>query len=175
MCGALQAEIEATSILVTHDPADAFALADDIIVLDHGRVLQAGPVNAVFARPHNALVAHLLGAEIASDGRAAAPDRMDIGGHVMLEVAGPALRTGAALGWSIAPDLIRIVAEGGIPATIVRLDAPLAGRQRMTIRLGEAERPVVLPVDQALRPGPVRVVVPPAAIQIWEREPAAAL
>jgi ABC-type Fe3+/spermidine/putrescine transport system ATPase subunit/ABC-type sulfate transport system permease component len=171
---ALQAEISATSVLVTHDPADAFALADDIIILDHGRVLQAGPINAVFARPRNALVARLLGAEAASEGRAVAPDRIDIGGGVALDIAGPALRPGAAVSWTIAPEHIRVVAEGGLPATILSLDPPTGGRQRLTIRLGGAERPVVQAADEASRPGPVRVLVPTTAIQIWEADAAAA-
>jgi molybdate transport system permease protein len=170
----LQAGISATSVLVTHDPADALALADDIIILDHGRVLQAGPVDAVFARPRNALVARLLGAEGAYAGRAVAPDRVDIGGGVTLDITGPPLWAGAALGWTIAPELIRIVAEGGVAATVIELEPPMAGRQRVILRLGEVELSLVQAVDEALRPGPVRVALPASAIQIWEADVEAA-
>jgi len=38
-------------ILVTHDPLDALALADRVIVLEHGRIVEAGPTREVFANP----------------------------------------------------------------------------------------------------------------------------
>jgi molybdate transport system ATP-binding protein len=38
-------------ILVTHDPLDALALAGRVIVLENGRVVEAGPTREVFANP----------------------------------------------------------------------------------------------------------------------------
>jgi len=38
----LQNELDATTILVTHDPAEAMLLADECLLLDAGRVLQSG-------------------------------------------------------------------------------------------------------------------------------------
>ncbi|TFC93873.1 ATP-binding cassette domain-containing protein [Cryobacterium breve] len=38
-------------ILVTHDPLDALALADRVIVLQGGRIIEEGPTRAVFAHP----------------------------------------------------------------------------------------------------------------------------
>lgn len=58
---ALQAETGVRSVLVTHDPQDVACLAEEVIVLDAGQVLQAGPVTEVFARPASARVATLLG------------------------------------------------------------------------------------------------------------------
>jgi molybdate transport system ATP-binding protein len=40
-----------TVILVTHDPLDALALADRVLVLDRGRIVESGPTRDVFARP----------------------------------------------------------------------------------------------------------------------------
>jgi len=48
-------------LLVTHDGEDALDLADYVVILDRGRVVQQGPVDAVFARPANRLVASLVG------------------------------------------------------------------------------------------------------------------
>ena len=56
----LQREIAATTIIVTHDPEEAAILADELLVLEDGRVLQAGPVQAVFSRPASEVVARLL-------------------------------------------------------------------------------------------------------------------
>ena len=42
---------ERTVLLVTHDPLDALALADRVVVLENGRIVEHGPTRAVFARP----------------------------------------------------------------------------------------------------------------------------
>lgn len=50
-----------TSILVTHDQGEALAMATDLAVLDGGRVHQAGPPDALLARPATPFVAAFLG------------------------------------------------------------------------------------------------------------------
>lgn len=49
-------------LLVTHDLGVADRLCDDVVVLAHGRVAEAGPLTEVFARPTAAATADLLGA-----------------------------------------------------------------------------------------------------------------
>ncbi|MCD2189555.1 ABC transporter ATP-binding protein [Actinomycetospora soli] len=49
-------------LLVTHDLGVADRLCDDVVVLAHGRVAEAGPIDEVFARPASAAAADLLGA-----------------------------------------------------------------------------------------------------------------
>jgi molybdate transport system ATP-binding protein len=49
-----------STILVTHDPVDALALADQLIVLDHGEVVQRGVPSEVAAAPANDYVAGLF-------------------------------------------------------------------------------------------------------------------
>src|SRR5262249_61090234 len=51
-------------VLVTHDPLEAFALADRVIVLEHGRVVQRGTPAEVTARPRSAWVADLAGVNL---------------------------------------------------------------------------------------------------------------
>jgi molybdate transport system ATP-binding protein len=48
-------------ILVTHDLLDAVALADRLVVLEHGRVAQSGSVADVAGRPRSRYVADLVG------------------------------------------------------------------------------------------------------------------
>ena len=45
------AEVGCPSIVVTHDPADVAALADDVAVLENGRIMEHGPVAEVMASP----------------------------------------------------------------------------------------------------------------------------
>jgi ABC-type Fe3+/spermidine/putrescine transport system ATPase subunit/ABC-type sulfate transport system permease component len=170
----LQDEVAATTILVTHDPEEAFLLADELIVLRAGSVLQAGPVNAVFARPANAAVARLLGAETIAEGIAVAEDLIAIPGGLRLAVSGPPLRPGSRIGWSVRADRLRIVHTGGYPCTILAVHPAIAGRQELRLRLGAVSLRALQDAEAVLRPGPAEVLVPPSAIQVWQTEPAAA-
>ncbi|MDL5156011.1 ABC transporter ATP-binding protein [Actinomycetospora termitidis] len=49
-------------LLVTHDLGVADRLCDDVVVLAHGRVAEAGPIADVFARPRSTAAQDLLGA-----------------------------------------------------------------------------------------------------------------
>ena len=51
-------------LLVTHDPLEAFALADRVIVLERGHVVQTGTPAAVTARPRSRWVADLAGVNL---------------------------------------------------------------------------------------------------------------
>ena len=50
-----------TAIIVTHDPLDALLLADRVVVLEAGRVVEDGPSGDVLARPRSAFAARLAG------------------------------------------------------------------------------------------------------------------
>jgi molybdate transport system ATP-binding protein len=43
-----------TVVLVTHDPLDALVLADRVVVVESGRIVEEGPTREVFARPRTA-------------------------------------------------------------------------------------------------------------------------
>ena len=49
------------TVLVTHDPLDALTLADRLVFVDGGRVVQEGAPAEVVVRPRNAFVAQLVG------------------------------------------------------------------------------------------------------------------
>jgi molybdate transport system ATP-binding protein len=51
-------------ILVTHDPLDAAALADRLVILEHGAVVQEGTFSDVSARPRSKYVADLVGVNL---------------------------------------------------------------------------------------------------------------
>ena len=48
-------------LLVTHDPVDAYALADRVTILEAGRVVQTGTFADVTAHPRSRYVADLVG------------------------------------------------------------------------------------------------------------------
>ena len=49
------------TVLVTHDLAEAFQLADRIVIYDDGRIVQAAPKSELLSRPASEQVARLLG------------------------------------------------------------------------------------------------------------------
>jgi molybdate transport system ATP-binding protein len=55
-------------IVVTHDRIEAIALADQIVVMESGRVRQSGPVHEVFMHPADLNVARIIGIETVQAG-----------------------------------------------------------------------------------------------------------
>jgi ABC-type sulfate/molybdate transport systems ATPase subunit/ABC-type sulfate transport system permease component len=84
----LQREISAVTVIVTHDPDEAALLADEVLLIEHGRVLQAGPVSEVFERPASMRVAQLLGLHNVGQGRVVDANRVELGGELCLMAAG---------------------------------------------------------------------------------------
>ena len=52
------------TVLVTHDPVDAYVLADDVVVIEYGRVTQTGTLREITARPASRYVAQLVGTNL---------------------------------------------------------------------------------------------------------------
>jgi molybdate transport system ATP-binding protein len=85
------AEFGGSTVLVTHDPVDAMALADRVVVLEDGQVAQAGTPAEVSRKPRTDYVARLVGLSLlpgTGEGRLV---RLDGGGVVAVseETAGP--------------------------------------------------------------------------------------
>jgi len=58
------ASFDGTRLLVTHDPLEALALADRLVVLEGGRVTQTGTPAEVSQRPRSRYVAELVGVNL---------------------------------------------------------------------------------------------------------------
>ena len=57
----IQTSLKITALYVTHDQHEALSLADDIVVLDAGQVLQRGAPLAMYYSPDSSAVAQFLG------------------------------------------------------------------------------------------------------------------
>jgi sulfate transport system ATP-binding protein len=57
----LHDEIGVTSIFVTHDQEEAFEVADRVVLLDKGQIVQAGTPRELFDQPASAFVADFIG------------------------------------------------------------------------------------------------------------------
>jgi molybdate transport system ATP-binding protein len=80
------ASFDGARLLVTHDPLEAVALADRLVVLEAGRVTQAGTAEEVRDRPRSRYVAELVGVNL-FQGRAG-------GGAIRLEGGGTLVAAG---------------------------------------------------------------------------------
>jgi len=58
------ASFHGVRLLVTHDPLEAMALADKLVVVEHGLVVQSGTPGDVTARPRSRFVADLAGVNL---------------------------------------------------------------------------------------------------------------
>ena len=58
----LHRELGVTSLFVTHDQEEALELANEIVVMNHGRVEQVGPADAIYNQPATPFVAAFVGA-----------------------------------------------------------------------------------------------------------------
>jgi iron(III) transport system ATP-binding protein len=143
-----------TSLYVTHDQAEAMTTADLIVVMNHGRIEQAGTPEALFNRPESAFVARFLGGTNILTG-------VHRGGG-LIEGAGFALRAGAGTpgtgetAVSIRPHEIELAdapALGGenvLPATVLRSTFLGASRDvlaRLGTAGGEVQLRIALPPD----------------------------
>ncbi|MFH9855935.1 ABC transporter ATP-binding protein [Streptomyces althioticus] len=78
------ADFEAVAVLVTHDPLDAMVLADRLVVVEHGRVVQEGAPADIARHPRTEYIAQLVGLNLYR-GRA--------DGHTVRLDAGPEVST----------------------------------------------------------------------------------
>lgn len=58
-----------TAIYVTHDQTEALALADRVVVMDQGRIVQIGPPSEIFLSPNSRFVAEFVGFDNLIPGR----------------------------------------------------------------------------------------------------------
>jgi ABC-type sulfate/molybdate transport systems ATPase subunit/ABC-type sulfate transport system permease component len=179
----LQHEAGLSTVLVTHDPEEAAMLADEIIVISDGRVLQAGPRANVYRQPASVEVGRLLGIDnlvagcAGDDGTLVTAD-----GSVELAIGLPA---GTSVLWRAVPEAIRLsppLGDGGArPATVelgtgTVVDVIDLGRViELTVALGPGlELRARSGSDAGLAAGSsCRVEVEIDAISVWEVAPPA--
>jgi multiple sugar transport system ATP-binding protein len=118
----LQRELGLTTVFVTHDQAEALALADRIAVMSDGRIRQLGSPKEVFQRPGDTFVANFIGSTpmnllpgTVSDGL------VTVAGARLKPPAGVALADGAAVTVGIRPEYLHAAAspaEDGLTGTV---------------------------------------------------------
>ena len=178
----LHDEIGMTSVFVTHDQEEAFELADEVVVMNHGRIEQRGSPEDVFDHPATPFVMDFLGNVNVFHGRvengraflhgipldypdyphAQAKDaRVYLRPHE-LDISRPAGPADAAKAGSLPASFVRISRGGAITRVSCRTDG------------SETELHVDVPTETArelaLEPGD-RVTITPRKVRVFLPDP----
>jgi len=100
-----------TTVYVTHDQAEAMTTADLIVVMNQGRIEQAGSAEDVYNRPRSTFVAAFLGGANILKGRAIDRARLDVG-PAILRCAEPSFTPGGEASLSIRYHEVKVRADG---------------------------------------------------------------
>ncbi len=129
------ATLAAPRLLVTHDPVEAFLLADHVAVLEAGRITQTGTPDELRQRPATRYAAELAGTNLLRG--VAADGAVEVGSHVLRiadhSVRGPVLVT-------IAPQAIAVslTQPAGSPRntwpTVIERLEQLGDRTRVSVQ-----------------------------------------
>jgi len=84
----LHDEVHVTTVLVTHDQAEALDVSDRIAVLNQGRIEQVGSPDDLYDRPDNPFVASFLGSTVRLNGELVRPHDIRIGRHPEIALPG---------------------------------------------------------------------------------------
>ncbi len=112
----VQRETQVSTVVVTHDPEEAALLADEVLVVAAGRVLQEGRVRDVFGAPRSPDAARLLGLPNAFAARITAPGTVRLGGMSLRAETGD-LAPGTAVVWAVSPAAVEILPVNAAAAT----------------------------------------------------------
>lgn len=129
-------DVRLPTMIVTHDPTDALALADRIAILEEGRISQIGPAEELLARPQSAFVAELFGMNFyRANLRAGSGLREATVGDVVFHVAD--LQEPGPVALAFPPSAVTLSLERASSSAqnvfegVVREAAPLVDRMRV--------------------------------------------
>jgi len=160
-------ETRSTGIIVTHDPVEALQLADRIVIMQEGRIMQVGTANDLYHNPQNLFVAHLFSKinelpAIVEDGAIELP---------FGRFPAPGFKNGAKVAFCVRQRAVRLD-ENGIQAQI--LDAQFLGDLvQLTIGMPGLDGPLISLMREDMKPAMsdgVTINVDPKGTMIFAAE-----
>ncbi len=115
---AIQKKLGIPVVFITHDPVEAFTIADRMVVFDDGRVQQLGSPEDVFYQPKTRYVAELVGFSNLFDDavveRHGNKDECTFLWSLGTEITAPYIRkmAGDKVSWGIRPENIELLGNG---------------------------------------------------------------
>ena len=170
-----------TSIYVTHDQAEAFAIADWLVLMQAGQIAQQGPPEAVYRQPVSAFVARFMGHSNLIAGQVIDQEETDVVvdtalGRFVSAGGGPNVARGSAVLVVLRPEAATLagtlepagsnqmcgtVTERSFRGSRTRLVVQPATGPALTFELDAAALPPVgAPITLRLRPEAISIVSP---------------
>jgi multiple sugar transport system ATP-binding protein len=152
----LQKELGVTTIFVTHDQAEALAMADRMAVMQAGKIRQIGTPTEIFHRPANTFVANFIGsspmnllsAVVSSDGS------LVVAGQSVVAPRGVSLAAGRAVTVGARPEYVSLVPSGnpGSLTGVVTIIENLGATSLLSLELSGSDVALQVMVPEGSEP-----------------------
>jgi multiple sugar transport system ATP-binding protein len=160
-----------TMIYVTHDQTEAMTMADKIVVLNGGRIEQAGAPLELYNNPANLFVASFIGSPEMNlfDARYQGGTDVQVkGGQTLPLGATLDIPAGTEIVYGVRPQHITL-GEVGVPAKVLVVE-PTGDAQEVLARIGEEDISVVVRDHAPLRPDEtIHLVIDPAKLFVFDK------
>ena len=164
---ALHRALDLLMIYVTHDQTEALTFADQVVVMNEGRVLQVGTPAELFERPAHTFVGYFIGSPGMNllDAAVANGKPIVAGREVEVAAAGATVPQGR-IQLGIRPDFATITAGPGHPVQVMRVDD--LGRRRLArVRLDGQDLVATLPDGVSISGSEARVQFDPSRTHLY--------
>ncbi len=154
----LHQRLGTTVVYVTHDQIEAMTMADRIVVLDHGRVQQAGPPLELYDHPANLFVAGFLGSPAMNlipgvvrhaDGAV----HVEMSDGARIDLAGQDAEEGRSVMLGVRPEDYHLTGTEQGAEAVVSLVEPTGADTNVYGQLGGAEFSAVFHERHPFKPG----------------------
>ena len=82
----LQQKVGITALYVTHDQEEALSIADTIVILRQGEIMQIGTPEEIYTKPQNLFVAEFIGDSTILKGTAISPRAAELSGNIIADI-----------------------------------------------------------------------------------------
>ncbi|HEX6829722.1 MAG TPA: TOBE-like domain-containing protein, partial [Burkholderiales bacterium] len=121
----LHDELHVTSIFVTHDQEEALEVADQVVLMNHGRVEQVGAPTTVYDRPATPFVYGFLGAVNRFHGRVEGSE-LRVGEHALAHPGGALAQGAEVVAYARPHELVIVPPDARNDGVVARVSRVLA-------------------------------------------------
>jgi multiple sugar transport system ATP-binding protein len=167
----LHQRLETTTVYVTHDQIEAMTMADQIVVMNHGRIEQIGAPLELYDRPANLFVAGFIGSPSMNfiAGTVGVEGFKTADGLTLPVDANAAAHAGSSAVYGIRPEHLALD-DAGLPFA-VEIVEPTGSETQVQGRLGDQPLQGVFRERIDTKPGEtIRVLPQPGAIHLFDAQ-----
>jgi spermidine/putrescine transport system ATP-binding protein len=188
----LHEQLGITFVMVTHDQKEALVMADRVVVMRAGKIVQTGSPRQLYDQPASPYVADFIGASNLISGRAVRQD----GGTITLDVGGQPLRgrladgavspaPGSTVAIAIRPERLHVLPDQRVNGSAVTLNGRLTDNyfhgslNRLEVLLDGTSEPVTVDLQRysadtnaafSTLNAPIQIAVEPDAVIVFSED-----